>query len=493
MKAGSKVVIHGYPGYTSYKLNDGEPIEDEYYTFIALEDMVLTVTPVSGNNYFYSIEVTLHTGLTLVDAKDPTCTEAGYNAHYVCDCHGELTDKGEIAVLAHDYKYDVCSGCGAIDPAYADVTHRINFSTWEKFDKETYADGTVVKYNDIFSFIYSKNAKVDESSKTWDDFAGTLRFSFGSKTPTGKIPNKAAMQITVDGAYTIKLWYVAGGDARYFALLDSTGTVISETTKETVKNGQYYAELIIPAAGTYYLGTPADNNYLFQIELVKHEHTAGAEATCTTAQTCTTCGAVLVAALGHDYEASVTAPTCTEAGYTTYTCACGDTYTGDEVAALGHNYEAVVTAPTCTEAGYTTYTCACGDTYTEVGEAALGHTAGAEATCTTAQTCTTCGAELVAALGHVEHALAMVAPTCTETGLTRGSQCLECGEILAAQEEIPATGHTFVEGKCECGAEDPDYVPEQSSVEEPSIFATIWAKIVAFFASIIGFFKNLFA
>ena len=28
-----------------------------------------------------------------------------------------------------------------------------------------------------------------------------------------------------------------------------------------------------------------------------------------------------------------------------------------------YSYETVVTAPTCTEAGYTTYTCACGDTY----------------------------------------------------------------------------------------------------------------------------------
>jgi len=39
----------------------------------------------------------------------------------------------------------------------------------------------------------------------------------------------------------------------------------------------------------------------------------------------------------HSYNAVVTAPTCTETGYTTYTCsACGDTYTADETAALGH-------------------------------------------------------------------------------------------------------------------------------------------------------------
>ena len=40
--------------------------------------------------------------------------------------------------------------------------------------------------------------------------------------------------------------------------------------------------------------------------------------------------------------------------------------------------------------------CECGETKGE----ALGHTAGDVATCTTAQTCTVCNAELVAALGH---------------------------------------------------------------------------------------------
>lgn len=40
----------------------------------------------------------------------------------------------------------------------------------------------------------------------------------------------------------------------------------------------------------------------------------------------------------HSYSEKVTAPTCTEAGYTTYTCACGDSYTGNNVEATGHSY-----------------------------------------------------------------------------------------------------------------------------------------------------------
>lgn len=40
----------------------------------------------------------------------------------------------------------------------------------------------------------------------------------------------------------------------------------------------------------------------------------------------------------HSYMAVVTEPTCTEKGYTTYTCSCGDSYIADETAALGHSY-----------------------------------------------------------------------------------------------------------------------------------------------------------
>lgn len=40
----------------------------------------------------------------------------------------------------------------------------------------------------------------------------------------------------------------------------------------------------------------------------------------------------------HVYVTDVTEPTCTEKGYTTYTCSCGDSYVGDYVDALGHTY-----------------------------------------------------------------------------------------------------------------------------------------------------------
>ncbi len=53
---------------------------------------------------------------------------------------------------------------------------------------------------------------------------------------------------------------------------------------------------------------------------------------------------------------------------------------------------------------------------------------------------------------------AAVEPTCTEPGKTEGSHCSVCGEVLVAQKEIPAKGHSFENGVCTvCGAKDPDY------------------------------------
>lgn len=40
----------------------------------------------------------------------------------------------------------------------------------------------------------------------------------------------------------------------------------------------------------------------------------------------------------HYYELAITPPTCTERGYTTYTCECGDTYIDNYVDIIDHNY-----------------------------------------------------------------------------------------------------------------------------------------------------------
>lgn len=48
--------------------------------------------------------------------------------------------------------------------------------------------------------------------------------------------------------------------------------------------------------------------------------------------------AVVVTAEGHVYVPTVTKPTCTERGYTTYTCSCGESYVTDYTEATGHSF-----------------------------------------------------------------------------------------------------------------------------------------------------------
>ncbi len=91
------------------------------------------------------------------------------------------------------------------------------------------------------------------------------------------------------------------------------------------------------------------------------EYSAGAELfTCTA---CEVTNVVIIPVLDHthSYTPTITPPTCTGQGYTTYTCACGDSYVDDYVEVLDHDYQ-----ETARENGVVTYTCTvCGDSYDE--------------------------------------------------------------------------------------------------------------------------------
>ncbi len=197
------------------------------------------------------------------------------------------------------------------------------------------------------------------------------------------------------------------------------------------------------------------------------DHVAGPEPTCTEDQVCTVCDSTLMDKLGHDYVSVVTAPTCTEEGYTTHTCnrcayVCADSYVepdghtegtladclNDQVCItcgvvliekLGHNYSSMITEPTCTEQGYTTHTCfRCHDTYTDAFVEPLGHTKEAPADCLNDQICIVCGAVLVEKLGH-DYVSESILPTCTESGIVTCT-CSRCGDSYIDSEQ-PARGH----------------------------------------------------
>lgn len=157
-------------------------------------------------------------------------------------------------------------------------------------------------------------------------------------------------------------------------------------------------------------------------------------------RSCMLCGETevrVVSTPGHCYQGVVKQPTCTEQGYTFYTCLdCGETYTDDYVDALGHAYETEVIASTCTTEGYTVYTCTrCGDSYVGDYVDMLPHdcvTVSVDPTCTEpgsiTHTCRGCGevwVEEIAPLGH-EYETVVTDPTETEGGYTTYT-CKRCG------------------------------------------------------------------
>ncbi len=232
---------------------------------------------------------------------------------------------------------------------------------------------------------------------------------------------------------------------------------------------------------------------------LQHEwEESGTPATCTASgtvtRTCSHCNTVVttvVPATGHSWtQTNETAATCTAAGSRTFRCEhCDETYTA-LLPQLSHNFSAVVTEPTCTEDGYTTYTCTndgCGYEYRGAKVAALGHRWNLDApTCGEGQVCTVCGAKGLDATGeHVfengvctvcgqgcEHEyeyVRTIPSTCRMPGYAL-SVCSKCG--AEKREYLPIGDHTFENGVCTvCGAND-----EASARFFENFFASLYSE-----------------
>ncbi len=181
---------------------------------------------------------------------------------------------------------------------------------------------------------------------------------------------------------------------------------------------------------------------------------------------CAECGEMVVEEISatgeHDFQEDFTEATCTGNSYAGLVCSmCGET-SGDmteiEGTALGHDYQEEITTPaTCEEAGVETITCSRCDYEATEEIASTGHTwdkgVFSEADCTHGQhilyTCTICGETetedtgLGEAQGHTPEVVPAVDATCASTGLTEGSKCSVCGEVLSEQTVVEMIAHTY--------------------------------------------------
>ena len=418
-----------------------------------------------------------------------TCTEAGVKT-FACEC-GQGTYTEVIEALGHDFVKGVCSVCGAEDPNYVPPCEH----------KDTGLDAKCDVCGEWFLPSSPFKLEMYQASKQETYyFTGSMSgYYFATSTDINAAVDLYAEE--VDGGYNV---YFMSGSTKNYLYIELSGTHINAkfgSTQAVWYVDPTYGALVTELDGAkYFLGTYSS--------YVTFGGTAYTRLNDSTADISQYIGRAvsLEEHVCENTSATVTAPTCTSQGYTTYKCAdCGLSTKADYVDALGHTAGAEATcteAQTCTVCGEELVaalghtagaeaTCTDAQTCTVCGAElveALGHTAGDAATCTTAQTCTVCGEELVAALGHDMLTHTETLPTCTEAGVAAGEECFRCGQTTGL-DEIAALGHdyaegqctrcgdkdpdyvaphehNFVEGKCECGETDPDYVPEEEPKEE---------------------------
>ena len=445
---------------------------------------------------YQEIPATGHSYTAVV--TQPTCTTQGFTTH-TCHCGDTFVDN-YIEPTGHTYDLGtVLWEPDCIQNGFIEFTCHCGYSYGEVIEKlghnevDHEAKAPTCEENGWEAYVtctrcdYSTFQKI---SATGHDYKSVVT------VPTCEAEGYTTYTCHCGDIYVSN--YVEALGHSYSAWVETlapTCTAVGEQRRDCA-NCDHYETKTVLALGHTEGATVVENNIA---------------PTCTTSGSyqnviyCAVCNAeldrdtVVVDLLGHSYGAVVTAPTCTEQGYTTYTCnRCQFAYEDNFVDATGHvwswvidkeatytetglkhqecavcdaiqsvntvipvkthehNYTSeVTTEPTCTEKGVETFTCSiCNDTYTQ-DIPALGHSYKSTVTvptCTekgyTTYTCTVCGdsymADGVPALGHIEVVDSAVSPTCTTTGLTEGKHCSVCGKTLIQQDVVPALGHTAI-------------------------------------------------
>ncbi|MBR4077198.1 MAG: hypothetical protein IKK17_01185, partial [Oscillospiraceae bacterium] len=409
----------------------------------------------------------------------PTCTQQGYT-RYLCACGEFGYNSSYVAANGHSYsswtvtKAATCTAVGS----QSRICHECGYEEIQSIPKLAHTPNSPVTENTIAAtceasgsyeeVVYCKVCKTHEISRTKR-----------TTSPLGhKDQNKdfvcdvcSADLCTDHTLITIK---------GYAATCTADGLTDG---KKCSNCGEIVTpQTIIPAKG----------------------HTAVTDkavaATCTAnglteGKHCSVCGFVItkqttVPATGHTVVVDgAVAPTCTASGLTEgkHCSVCGTVLTKQTaVPAKGHNFGqwGVTVEPNCTAQGEERRSCGSCDAFEARTLDKLPHepapavreneiSPGCEtdgsydsviycAQCLTHEIsrskrtvaalghkdtnkdfdCDVCGADLCT--NHKAVTIKGYAATCTTDGLTDGSKCSNCGEILSSQARIPATGHTPV-------------------------------------------------
>ena len=405
------------------------------------------------------------------EAKAPTCTENGWDAYETCS-RCDYTTYVEKAKLGHD-----------------EVSHEAKAPTCTAIGWDAYVTCSRCDYT-----TYVEKAKLGHDMVTDDAVAPTC-------TATGLTEGSHCSRC--NDATTAQETVPALGHSYNAVVTAPTCTVGGYTTHTCSVCGDSYTDSPVAALNH------------------KNQTTTTVDATCGAAGsitvTCDDCGETLstekIPALPHTevIDAAVEA-TCAATGLTEgkHCSVCGTVTVAQTVVEKKAHTEVIdaAVAPTCTETGLTEgkHCSVCNEVLVKQETVPMAeHIPGDDATCTTAQTCTACGTELTAALGHdvdkskwtlvegcefhahfctrcdftedlepctitpatcTTHAICEKCgtsygeefdlnnhvniellnrkdATCGEAGYTGDTYCKDCGETVDYGTAIPATGHNY--------------------------------------------------
>ena len=382
---------------------------NEYYTCSACGKIFKdadgkTVTTVEAEK----IAATGHT-MTKIEAKSATCTEDGNNEYYTCSACGKAfkdadgktvttVEAEKIAATGHtmtktDAKAATCTEDGNITYWYCSVCNK--YFSDENGTTEIALDDTVVKAHHTLTKTDAKAATCTEEGNN----------EYYTCSACGKIFKDAdgTQETTVENE-------ILAASGHKMSKNDAKSATCTEDG-----NNEYYT---CSACGKAF--KDADGKTVTTVEAEK------------------------IAATGHTMtKTEAKAATCTEDGNIAYWyCSVCNKYFSDEngttettlpdtiIKAHHTMTKTDAKAATCTAEGNNAYyTCSvCGKVFKDEAGTQL----------------TTVADETLKKKDHTPVVDAAVAATCQKTGLTEGSHCSVCNEVLVAQKVVDKIPHTVV-------------------------------------------------
>ena len=254
----------------------------------------------------------------LLDSVDPTCLTLGYDRYLCIEC-GQIEKRDYEAALGHAYQSSVIREATCEVPGKTlDICQRCGDTKETTIPRGEHEFSTSTIAATCTSPGYTLRECAICGERHIEDITPALAHNYVSKVTPATCEG---------GGKTIHLCEGCGSSfiTDYTSPLGHSWDEGTEVIGPSCTGQGMTEYTCIRCGATRLEGDPAAG------------HVPGEAATCTTPQLCTKCGAVIVNALGHDYQEEVTAPTCTEMGHTTYTCSrCGDTYDGAYTDPTGH-------------------------------------------------------------------------------------------------------------------------------------------------------------